>query len=133
MNPLIGKLLPYAGWPLAAMMFFFWLGLKEDLAQQVELCNQQKLQSIMEAEKLTRETLQASLDKRLRELEALALSESRAREVAETARLAAEAGASDAQAIIRRLTAEAQGAEDATLEQVCLLTGVPADLLDGLR
>ena len=40
------RLLPYAGWPLAALLFFFWIGLKEDLAQQVELCNQQKLQTV---------------------------------------------------------------------------------------
>ena len=133
MNPLVAKALPYLGYPLAALMFFFWLGLKEDLAQQVELCNQQKLQSVAEAERLTRETLQASLDRRLRELEAAALAESEARRIAEAARLRAEAGAQDAQDTIRRLTAEARGAENATIEQECLLTAVPVDLVSILR
>ena len=127
------KLIPWAGYPIAVLMFTFWLGLKEDLAQQVELCNQQKLQSVAEAEKLTRETLQASLDRRLRELEAAALAESEARRIAEAARLRAEAGAQDAQDTIRRLTAEARGAENATIEQECLLTEVPTEILTGLR
>ena len=133
MNPLVAKFLPYAGFPLAAVMFWFWLGVKEDLAQQVELCNQQKLVAVVEAERLTRETLQASLDGRLRELEALAQAETEARQLAEAARIAAESGAADAQATIRRLVDEAQGAEDATIEQTCLLTTVPADLLSGMR
>lgn len=133
MNPLLIKVIPWAGYGVAAIMFWFWLGLKEDLAQQIELCNQQKLQSVAEAEHLARESLQASLDKRLRELEALAVSESNARQMAEAARLAAESGANDAQATIRRLTEEARHAETATIEQQCLTVSVDSSILASLR
>ena len=127
------KYLPWIGWVLLAAMTSLYLGKRDELAESIEACNADKLQSVAEAEKLTRETLQASLDRRLRELEAAALAESEARRIAEAARLRAEAGAQDAQDTIRRLTAEARGAENATIEQECLLTAVPVDLVSILR
>jgi len=133
MNPLLVKAIPYLGWPLAAAMFFLWLGLKEDLAQQIEICNQEKLESIAQAERLTREAVQMSLDRRLRELEAIALAESNARQAAETARAEAEAGATNAQNTIRRLMREAENDETATIESVCLNVDIPASALSGLR
>lgn len=49
------KYLPYAGWPLAGLIFWFWLGVKEDLAAEIERCNTDKLKSALEAERATRE------------------------------------------------------------------------------
>ena len=127
------KAIPWAGYGVAALMFWFWIGLKEDLAQQVELCNQQKLESVAEAERLTRTALQASLDRRLSELEGIAEAESNARQMAEAERQVASEAASDAQATIRRLIAEAETDETQTIEQICLLTDVPTAILDGLQ
>lgn len=36
MGALALRFLPYAGWPLAAFVFWLWLGTREDLAAQVE-------------------------------------------------------------------------------------------------
>ena len=127
------KLLPWAGWPIALMFFFFWLGLKEDLAQQVELCNQQKLETVATAERLAREALSEAHQRELDERAALLQDETEARRLADMAREVAEDGAIAAQETIRRLTEEARGAENATIEQVCLLTPVPDDILDDLR
>lgn len=131
MNPLIAKLLPYLGWPIAALLFTFWLGLKEDLAQQVELCNQDKLQTIAVAERQAREALQGSYERRLTELEGIAMRESEARRSAEIAAEQASVGAAEAQATIRRLMRET--GNESSLEEACLVVDVPALALDGLR
>ena len=133
MNPLIAKLIPWAGYGVAALMFTLWLNARDAIIEEREGCNQDKLQAVAEAENIAREALQSSLDRRLRDLEALALSESNARREAEAARAMAEAGASDAQDTIRRLMREAANDETATIESVCLNADIPDDALAGLR
>ena len=133
MNPMMLKLLPYAGWPLAALMVWAYLGQRDENAQQIATCNSEKLESVAEAERLTRTALQSSLDRRLSELEGIAEAESNARKMAEAEREAASDAANDAQATIRRLIAEAETDETQTIEQICLLTDIPSDLLIGLQ
>lgn len=127
------KLLPWAGWPIALMFFFFWLGLKEDLAQQVELCNQQKLETVATAERLAREALSEAHQRELDERAALLQDETEARRLADMAREVAEDGAIAAQETIRRLMREAQTDETATIAQVCLGTDIDTAILGGLR
>ncbi len=126
------KLLPYAGWPLAAMMFFFWLGAREDLAASVADCNTDKLAVIAEAEQETRELLQASFTRR----EAVLIQQ---RAAAEDARLYAEMRRADAvsdtadrEAKIRRLMMEA-GTDEIPDSNECLNVFVHNDALDGVR
>lgn len=127
------KIAPYLGWPLAAIMFSLWLGLREDLAEQAAVCNQQKLTAVAEAERLTREMIQDANSRRLLELENIVKREQDARALAEMAGNDAKTAAAAAQETIRRLMQEVNNSETATIEQVCLLTTVPADALDGLR
>ena len=127
------KYLPWIGWGLLMVMTSLYLGKRDELAESIELCNSQKLESIAQAEKIAREALQEAHSRRLSELEGLVLAESRARRIAEQARLAAESGATDAQNTIRRLTLEARNAETRTIEQECLLVEVPSELLQDLR
>ena len=127
------RLIPWAGYGVAALMFWLWLGLKEDLARQVELCNQDKLRSVAEAENIAREALQEAHSRRLAQIEALVRAERDARKLAEMARADALAGAESAQNTIRRLMREAENNETATIESVCLNADIPADALSGLR
>jgi len=130
---ILSRFLPYAGWPLAAIIFWFWLEGKENLAREIERCNTDKMAAVAEAEALARTALQASLEQRLAELERMAQDAQIARNIAEAARLEAEAGAEDAQATIRRLMREAGENETVSLEMACLNTTVPADAISGLR
>jgi len=127
------KLLPYAGWPLAALMFWFWLEGRENLAREVERCNTDKIATVAEAEAAARRALQSSFERRVRDLERLAQDEREARELAEMARADAQAGAETAQATIRRLMNEANTDETVTIEHACLNTDIPADALSVLR
>ena len=127
------KLIPWAGWPLAALMFFFWVGLKEDLAQQVEICNVQKLETIAAAERMSREALLNAREREQIERDSIIQAEREARLQANLARETAELKADEAQAIIRRLIEEAGNNEDATVAQVCLNTDVPDSILDSIR
>ena len=123
------RLLPYAGWPLAALLFWFWLEGREDLAKEVEACNTRTITTVAQAESAARSALQASFELRVRELELLAQGEREAREMAELAASEARVGAESAQATIRRLMNEAENDEIVTIERVCLNTAIPADAL----
>jgi len=127
------KLLPYAGWPLAAMMFWFWLEGRENLAKEVERCNTDKIATVAEAEAAARQAIQSSFERRVRDLELMAQSEREARTLAEMAAAEARTGAESAQATIRRLMREADDDEIVTIERVCLNTTVPADILSVLN
>ena len=133
MNPLFLKAIPWLGYPIALMFFFFWLGLKEDLAQQVELCNQQKLETVAIAERLAREALSEAHSRELAERASLLQDEQEARRLADMAREMAEDGAIAAQETIRRLQREAETDENATLAQLCLGADIDLAIIDGLR
>lgn len=133
MNPLIVKLLPWAGWPLAAVIFGLWLGLRDDLAEAQATCNAEKLQAVAEAEAVARNALQTSLDRRIRDLEAMALAESAARASAEAGRATAEADRDIAQAIIQEMMRDVENAETTTIERACLNVSIPRELTQRLR
>ena len=127
------KLIPWAGYAVAAVMFSLWLGLTKDLAQQVEICNVQKLETIAAAERMSREALLNAREREERERGLIIQAEREARLQANLARESAELSAAEAQATIRRLIEEASNNEDATVGQVCLNTGVPDSVLDSIR
>ena len=123
------RLLPYAGWPLAALMVWFYLGTRDELVKEVEACNTRTITTVAEAEAEARRALQASFELRVRELELLAQGEREARTIAELAASEARAGAETAQATIRRLMQEANDDETVTIERACLNVDIPADIL----
>ena len=127
------RLIPWAGYGVAALLFWLWLGLKEDLARQVELCNQDKLRSVAEAENIAREALQEAHSRRLAQIEALVRAERDARKLAEMARSDAENEALAAQETIRAMMRDADNDETATIEQACLNVNLPDAVVDGLR
>ena len=119
------KLLPYAGWPLAAMMFWFWLEGRENLAKEVERCNTDKIATVAEAEAAARRAIQASYAQRLRDLELEAQNEREARALAEMARLEAESKPPITRTIVREIA-------NADPES-CLNAAVPAAIIDSVR
>ena len=133
MNPLISRLIPWAGYGVAALLFWLWLGARDAIIEEREGCNQDKLRSVAEAENIAREALQEAHSRRLAQIEALVRAERDARKLAEMARADALAGAESAQNTIRRLMREAENNEAATIENVCLNADIPADALSGLR
>ena len=123
------RLIPWAGYPIAALLFWFWLGERDSVIEERESCNTDKITAVAEAEAAARRALQASFELRVRELELLAQGEREAREMAELAASEARTGAETAQATIRRLMNETENDETVTIERVCLNTAIPADIL----
>lgn len=127
------KVIPWAGYPLALALFWFWLEGRENLAAQVEICNNQKLQAVADAERTVREALAAATEReRVAAMERVRRAQAAA-ESATAARLEAEEQASRAQATIRRLMREVNENENVTVEQACLAVDVPADIVSSLR
>ena len=127
------KLLPWAGWVLLVIMTGLYLGKRDDLAEAVEICNQQKLETVATAERLAREALSEAHQRELDERAALLQDETEARRLADMAREVAEDGAIAAQKTIRRLQREAETDENATLAQLCLGADIDLAIIDGLR
>lgn len=117
------RLLPYAGWPLAGVLFWFWLGAREDLAAEIERCNVDKLASIAKAEQVAREATEAAHLRRITELESQAQRERKAREIAEAARIEAENRPVEVRTVIQRIADE----------HACLTTLIPDAVVDRLR
>ena len=122
------RLLPWAGWVLAGLIFWFWLGAKEDLAAEVERCNSDKLSAIAEAENITRLAERKAAQQRLAQVEQVAEKEKQAREIAEDAAELAEAGQVQQQMRIRELELEAS-IDDIPDSNECLNVFVPGRVL----
>lgn len=127
------RLLPWAGWPLLAVMTWLYLGQRDETAKQVELCNAQKLTAIVQAERIARERLSEAHRRELEQRDAIIRAERSALAAARSDAERAHISASEASATIERLKQAAEDSDDATIEQVCLLTPVPVDLVDSLR
>ncbi len=121
------------GYAVAALMGWLLLGAKQDLGEAIEQCNSQKLEAIAEATRLAGNAQREALERRLAELEGMALDADEARRIADMARSEAEDRAIGAQETIRIMTREAQNDETAPIEQRCLTVAIPDVLLDGLR
>ena len=126
------RLIPWAGYGVAALLFWLWLGLKEDLARQVELCNQDKLRSVAEAENIAREALQEAHRREIAERDSIIAGQRKALALAATGATEATTKAEQAQATAERLIREAREAENATIVQTCVVTPVPDDLVTSI-
>jgi len=113
--------LTIGGWAGTALFFFMYLGLRDDLASEVEQCNTDKITAVAEAERITRETLEQAHSDALAELARQADRAERARQIAEEAARLAEARPPRVVEVIRE-------SNDA-----CLDTVIPADITDSLR
>ncbi len=107
----------------SVMFFFLWLEAREDLAAQVEVCNREKLEAVVEAESLARRAERAAAERSI-------LIANQLKEEAEQAVQDAQRAVDDAMArppevreVIRRVT----------VTENCLSQPVPADILDSLR
>ena len=119
------RFLPYAGWPLAALVFWLWLGARDDLAAEVERCNADKLESIANAEAITRSALENAHSEQLAELARQVAAAERARAIADRARVEAEERPIETRTIIR----EVASADP----ESCLNQPVPDSVIDSLR
>ena len=119
------KVIPWAGYPLALALFWFWLEGRENLAKEIERCNTDKAIAAAEASESARKALQASLDRRIKQLEIEAQNEREARQLAEMARAEAEAKPPITRTIVREI--------DANDETSCLNATVPAAVINSLR
>lgn len=76
----------------AALIVMTWLymGKRDELAAEIERCNTDKMASIAEAQRITREATTGALESRIAQLEGTALSAQKARDIAVQARIEAE-------------------------------------------
>lgn len=117
------KFLPYAGWPLAGLIFWFWLGVRDDLAAEIERCNTDKLAAVLEAERIASQAQREAADERIIQLTRQVELEKKAAAIANDAAIAAEARPVEVREVIKRVS-------DANL---CLDTAIPSELIDALR
>ena len=117
------RLLPFAGWPLAAIVFWLWLGVRDDLAAEVERCNTDKLTSVLAAERISSQAQREAAKERIIQLTQQVALEKKAAQIANDAAIAAESRPVEVREVIKRVS-------DANL---CLKTDIPADLVDALR
>jgi hypothetical protein len=111
------------GYLLAALLFWAWINVKEDLASQREACNTAVQASAAQAQKVAREVSQAAFEARLAQKEAQITSERNAREIADRARLAAESRPERVKTVIR----------DSASSDRCLEMTIPINVIDSLR
>ena len=111
------------GYAAAAVLFWLWLGARDDLASQIKQCNTQKITAVAEAERITREALQdasqareEALAQRLRQVE---IARQRATEAAEQA--------------MNRPVEVREVIQRVTDPQSCLNQPVPDDVIVTLR
>jgi hypothetical protein len=128
------RLLPYVGaWAIitsasSALLFWLWLGVRDDLAAEIERCNTDKEAAVAAAEEVTRIRLQEAFQERLRELEAQVRREARAREIAADAASQAESRANRAMNEAAVRIREIERNANASLPEKCAITVVPDDL-----
>ena len=115
--PLVG------GYALAAVFFFLWIGVKEDLAAEIERANTDKLSAALEAEKITREALSAAEARRVRELAAFAEETAGAIAAAKDALVEAQNRPVQVRTVIERVRDQ----------DACIDTDVHPELLSCLR
>ena len=113
--------LTVGGWAGTAFFFFMYLGVRDDLASEVEQCNTDKIAAVAEAERLTRTTLEKAHADTLAQLARQAERADTARAIAEEAARIAESRPPEVIEVIRNST------------DACVSAPVDPDILDRLR
>lgn len=127
------RLAPWAFLPIAALLFWLWLEAREDLAAQVVQCNAEKLQAVVEAERIARDALTDAIQAEREQAEAMILRE---RAALQAATEAADNAMAEAEAIedqLRRLLADVAEDDNANPSETCLLVDVEPAALRGLQ
>lgn len=117
------RLLPWAGWPLAALTLLLYLDKRGELAAEIQRCNADKLASIAEAERVTRETLERAHAEEMMTVRKREEAQARARELVDAALRDAASRPPRTERIVERVRDE----------DACVDTRVHGDLLDRLR
>lgn len=122
----LSKYLPHAtiaGWLAAALTGWLWLQARDDVAQQQEQCNREKVEAIAEAERVAREASEKAAAEAVAVLAQRLETETKARYVAAEAARIANSRPERVREVIRRV-ADADS---------CVDMPVPADIVGSLR
>ena len=117
------RFLPYAGWPLAALLFFMWLNEREAVIEEREGCNVEHLQAALESEQAARAELVNVHNQEIQGLVEMLERERKATEIAEDAAEIAETRSERVRTVIKRVADE----------DACINTPVPDAITDSLR
>ena len=96
------------GYALAAIFFGLWLHTRDKVVEERESCNTEKVMAIAEAEKVARITTTNAFQRQLDQLDNLAKTAERARQIAEKARIEAESRPERVRTVIRNAANEDQ-------------------------
>lgn len=103
MSAIVLRYGPYAA---IAVLFWLWIDTEKELAAEIERCNTDKLQSALEQERIARNALVNANAERVRQLEEQASRAIQARNIAEAARIEAEARPERVRTVIREVASE---------------------------
>lgn len=115
--------LTIGGYASAAVLLWLLLETREELGAQIEQCNTEKITAIAEAERLTREVLDAAHAEQIAQLQSRLQAERNARVIAEEARVEAESRIPEVRTIIREVASE----------NSCIDTIIPGAVIERLR
>ena len=118
-----GHAVTAGGYVLAGFLFWLLLEAREDLGEEREQCNSDKLAAVAAAEEALRNATIDSYEERIQQLEKIAADEVAARAIAEQAAIEAAARPAEVREIIREVASE----------NSCIDTAVPDAVLDSLR
>jgi len=108
----------------AFTMTTFYINAKSDIKAEIERCNTEKVQAVQDATELLRQAEIANYTARIAELEAIAVSESQARLIAQEAAVEAQNRSQRVKTVIKEVAANGDS---------CLNQPVPGPILDSLR
>lgn len=113
--------LTVGGWAGTLLFFAMYLGVRDDLAAEIERCNTDKMSAVAAAERVARDAMAEAMGDALAEREQMLRDAQRAREIAEEAARLAESRVPEVIEVIREST------------DACITAAVPDDIVDRLR
>jgi hypothetical protein len=120
--------LKFGPWIALAIMTALYLGKRDDLAQSIEQCNTDKMTSIAEAERITREAVQRAADERIEQATTMAANAANARDAATQKSQSANMDALRANQRVRELELEAS-IDEIPDSSECLIVFLPSGVL----
>lgn len=114
-----------AGWAAAAMLGWLWIQALQDIVEEREGCNADKLASVAAAEREARQAVEQASQARIAQLEQVIQKERQAREIAEDAAIIAESQAAEVREVIREVAVNDPDS--------CLNSEVPGEIVQQMR
>lgn len=115
-----------SGWGAAIILGWLWLETRDNLATEIERCNTSKVSAIAEASQMAREAEREAAQDEIVRLEAIAASQSKAREIVAQALRESEARGPVVREVVRNVPRSELAAQ-------CLDLPVPAAVFDSVR